>query len=786
MNTFGIGQPVRRVEDRRFLTGRARYVDDVTLPRQAHGALVLSPHPHARLRRMDVSRAMAAPGVIGVLTGADAARDNLGGIPPNFMPEDMGGPKGYRTFRPVLVADKARHVGERVAFVVAETAAQAREAAELVAVDYEPLPPAVTVEDAVRDGAGKIWEDWTSNVAFALMVGNPEATGAAFARARHVVSVRLLNNRLSANALEPRGAIGDYNPAEDSYTLYTSTQNPHGVRTVLAQAVFRIPETRLRVIAQDVGGGFGMKGDVYPEEALVLWASRRCGRPVKWIQTRSEGLLGDDHGRDQVVQGEMALDENGKILAIRAQALHAVGAYVAGAAVVPVLYALKLIPNAYVVPAVHVTTKAVFTNTAPTGPYRGAGRPEAVYLTERLLDRAGAVIGIDPVEIRRRNFIAPGAMPYAGPTGFVYDSGEFAVTMDRCLELADWTRFASRRAASETRGKRRGRALSYYIEDCGVFNDRMELRFDPSGNVTIVAGTFSHGQGHATTYAQMVCDWLGVPFENIRLVQGDTHQVSFGRGTYASRSAMIGGSALKAAADALVEKARPLAAHLMEAAAADVIFTEGRFRVVGTDRALPLVDVAKAFYRPVGLPKQFGIGLEASGAYAAEPQNFPNGAHICEVEVDPDTGAVAIDRYVVVDDVGRVINPLICEGQIQGGLAQGIGQALLEHVVYDRESGQLLSGTFAEYSMPRSDDLPPFTLDFHEVPCTTNPLGVKGVGEAGSVGAPPTVINAILDALRPLGVDHIDMPATPARIWERLQDARQAHQRPVPNPPREP
>ncbi len=771
MNTFGIGQPVRRVEDRRFLTGRARYVDDVDLPRQAYGALVLSPHAHARITRVDVARAAAAPGVISVLTGADAVRDKLGGIPPNAMPEDMGGPKGYRTFRPVLVADKVRHVGERVAFVVGETPAQAREAAELVEVDYEPLRAAPAVEDAVKDGAQKIWEDWANNVSFTLMMGKKDATDAVFASARHVVSLSLVNNRLSANALEPRGAIGDYNPADDTYTLYTSTQNPHGVRTVIAQAVFRLPETKVRVIAYDVGGGFGMKGDTYPEEALVLWASRRCGRPVKWIQTRSEGLLNDDHGRDQVVQGEMALDENGKILAIRAQALHALGAYVVGAAIVPVIYSLKLIPSAYAVPAVHVTSRAVFTNTAPTGPYRGAGRPEAVYLTERLLDRAAAVIGIDPVEIRRRNFIAPEAMPYTTPTGFVYDSGEFGATMDRCLDLADWKGFAARRAASEKLGKRRGRALSYYIEDCGVFNDRMELRFDPSGNVTIVAGTFSHGQGHATTYAQMVSDWLGVPFENIRLVQGDTNQVAFGRGTYASRSVMIGGSALKAAADALVEKARPLAAHLMEAAPADVVFKDGKFGVVGTDRAMPLIDVAKAFYRPVGLPKQFGIGLEASGAYSADPQNFPNGAHACEVEVDPDTGETTIDRYVVVDDVGRVINPLICEGQIQGGLAQGIGQALFEHVVYDRESGQLMSSTFADYCMPRSDHLPPFTTDFHDVPCRTNPLGVKGVGEAGSVGAPPTVINAILDALRPLGVDHIDMPATPARIWESVQRA---------------
>ena len=774
MNTFGIGQPVRRVEDRRFLTGRARYVDDVELPRQAYGALVLSPHAHARLRRVDVSRALAAPGVLCALTGADAARDKVGGLPPNAMPEDMGGPKGYRTLRPVLVADTVRHVGDRVAFVVAETPAGAREAAELIEVDYEPLPAAVTVDDAARDGAAKIWPSWTSNVCFTLAMGNKDATDAAFASARHVVTLTLLNNRLSANALEPRGAIGDYDAADDSYTLYTSTQNPHGVRTMLAQAVFHLPETKLRVIAGDVGGGFGMKGDTYPEEALVLWASRRCGRPVKWIQTRSEGLLSDDHGRDQVVHGEMALDEHGTILAVRAHARHALGAYVVGAAVVPVIYSLKLIPNAYAVPAVHVTSQAVFTNTAPTGPYRGAGRPEAVYLTERLLDRAAALIGVDPVEIRRRNFIAPEAMPYKTPTGFVYDSGEFAATMDRCLALADGEGFAARRAASERRGKRRGRALTYYIEDCGVFNDRMELRFDPSGNVTIVAGTFSHGQGHATTYAQMVSDWLGVPFENIRLVQGDTSQVAFGRGTYASRSSMVGGSALKAAADGIVEKARALAAHLMEAAPADVVFEDGKFRVVGTDRALPLVDVAKAFYRPVGLPKQFGIGLEASGAYAADPQNFPNGAHVCEVEVDPETGTLAIDRYVVVDDVGRVINPLICEGQIQGGLAQGIGQALFEHVAYDPESGQLLSGTFTDYAMPRSEDFPAFITDFQEIPCTTNPLGIKGIGEAGSVGAPPTVINAILDALRPLGVEHVDMPATPARIWEALRAASSA------------
>jgi carbon-monoxide dehydrogenase large subunit len=774
MNKFGIGQPVRRVEDQRFLTGRGRYVDDLQLAHQAYGAVVASPHAHARVRGIDASAALAAPGVLCVLTGADALAANLGGMPPLFMPEDMGGPKGYRTRRPLLAADKVRYVGDRVAFVVAATSQQARDAAELVAVDYEPLPAVVGAEEAVKDGAPRIWEEWSSNVAFPLMMGSKEATDAAFLKAAHVVSLRLENNRLSANSLEPRGAIGDYNPADEAFTLYTSTQNPHGVRTQLAQNVFRVPETKLRVVALDVGGGFGMKADTYPEEGLVLWASRALGRPVKWTATRSESLAGDDHGRDQVVTGEMALDADGRILAIRAQAVQAVGAYVVGAAVVPVLYALKLVPNVYAVPAVHVATRAVFTNTVPNHPYRGAGRPEAVYLTERLLDLAAQRLGIDSIELRRRNYIAPAALPHATPTGFVYDSGEFARLTDRCLELADWSGYGARRAASEKRGRRRGRALIYYLEDCGVFNDRMELRFDPSGTLTIVAGTFSHGQGHATTYAQMASDWLGVPFESIRFVQGDTDQVSFGRGTYASRSVMVGGGALKAAADNLIEKAKPLAAHLLEASPGDLAFKEGRFQITGTDRAIPLVDVAKAFYRPVGLPKQFGIGLEASGAYTTDPPNFPNGCHVCELEVDPETGVVSIDRYSVVDDVGRVINPLVCEGQIQGGLAQGIGQALLEKVVFDADSGQLLSGSFADYTMPRADDLPAFALDFIEVPCKTNPLGVKGVGEAGSVGAPPAVIGALLDALRPLGVDHIDMPATPLRVWQAIQAARRA------------
>ena len=779
MNRYGIGQPVRRVEDQRFLTGRARFVDDIQLAHMLHGAVVMSPHAHARIKNIDTKAASASPGVHLILTGADAKQDNLGGIPPLFMPEDMGGPKGYRTFRPLLEPAKARYVGDRIAFVVADTPEQARIAAEKVEIDWEPLPAVVNVEDAAKEGAPKVWDEWTSNMAFPLMMGNKEATEAAFAKAKHTVSVRLYNNRITANAMEPRATLGDYNAAEDTYTLYTSTQNPHGVRSILCGPVFHMPETKLRVIAPDVGGGFGMKGDIYPEDGLVLWASRRLRRPVKWVATRTESLLGDNHGRDQLISAEMALDDNGKILAIRAQALHAVGAYVTNAGVVPVLCALRNIPNVYVVPALLVAAKAIFTHTTPLGPYRGAGRPEAVYVTERLMEEAAKKLGIDPVELRRRNYIAPSAMPHnttAGWTvgaavGWTYDSGDFARLTDRCVELADWSGFEKRKKASEAKGRLRGRSLIYYLEDSGVFNERMEVRFDPSGMATIVAGTFSHGQGHATTYAQMVSEWLGVPFESIRFVQGDTDQVPFGRGTYASRSAMLGGSALKGAADAIIEKAKPLAAHLLEAAGADLEFREGKFTVVGTDRAIALTDVAKAFHRPVGLPPQFGVGLDASGS-SSHPPTFPNGCHACELEIDPETGVVEIDRYAVVDDVGRVINPMICHGQIEGALAQGIGQALMENVAFDRESGQMLSASFMDYAMPRASDLPPhYELDFIDVPAKTNPLGVKGVGEAGCVGAPPAVMNAILDALRPRGVKHLDMPATPRRVWEALQKA---------------
>jgi len=772
MNRFGIGQPVRRVEDARFLRGLGRYVDDIHFPGECHAVSVLSQYPHARIRRIDASQALAVEGVLCVLTGADAAKDGLGGFPPHFMPEDRGGPKGYRTLRPVLVADRVRCVGDRVAFVVAETLAAARDAAELIDIDYEPLDAVTNLEAAVKPGAPSIWDDCPGNVSFVLEMGDKAATDAAFETAAHVVAARLENNRLAPSALEPRCAIGQYDAAQGTYTLHTSSQNPHGVRTMLCRAIFGMPETRLRVVAPDVGGGFGLKTNPYPEDALVLWASRRCGRPVRWTATRSDSFLGDNHGRDQVIHGELALDGSGRILGVRAKGLHAVGAYTFSACVAPIEFSLFLIPNVYQVPTLHLVTSAVFTNTSPLGAYRGAGRPEAVYLIERLVEAGARKLGIDAAEIRRRNFIPPEKMPYHTLTGMVYDSGEFERVMTRCQKLADWDGFPARRKASADTGRLRGRGMAFYIEQGGRFNDRMELRFDPSGALTILAGTHSHGQGHATTYAQMVCDWLGVPFESIRFVQGDTGEVAYGRGTFAARSSLLGGNALRVAAEAIVSKARPMAAHLLEASAKDLVFEEGSFSIAGTDRRIPLAEVAAAFYRPAGVPKEFGVGLDAGGSWSAEPPNHPNGCHVCEVEIDASTGALAVERYTIVDDVGRVINPMICEGQVHGGLAQGIGQAVLESVVYDPESGQLLTGSFLDYAMPRADDMPEVCVAFEEIPATTNPLGVKGIGEAGSVGSPAAVINALIDALAPLGVESFDMPATPMRVWNAIQSAR--------------
>ena len=773
MAKFGIGQAVRRVEDRRFLTGQGRYVDDISLPGQCYGVTVLSPHAHARIKRVDITKAKAAAGVLCVLTGADAVAEKLGSFTAHLMPEDFGAPKGHRTFQPVLVADTVRFVGDRIAFVVTETLAQARDAAEMVEVDYEPLPAVVHLEDAAKEGATKVWEDCPQgNVGFRLMFGNKEATDAAFAKAKHVVELRVENNRLSPVAMEPRAAIGDYNAAEETYTLYTTSQNPHGVRMEMSH-IFHVPENRIRVIAPDVGGGFGLKGNPFPDDALVLWAARRLRRPVKWVASRSESMLTDHCGREMVYYGELALDEHGKILALRARCLFQLGAYFVGAGLAAGAMSVRFIPEAYDIQTMHIMSQGLFTNTSQYGPYRGAGRPEAAYFMERLIEHAARVIGIDPAEIRRRNLIPPNKLPYATPTLWNYDSGEFQRLMDKCIELSDWKGYAGRKKASQKNGKLRGRAVSYYIEFGGIFNERMELRFDPGGTLTILGGTHSHGQGHATVFAQLVHEWLGIPLEDIRYVQGDTAQVPIGRGTYGARSAMVGGNALKVASDGIVAKGKQLAAAMMEADAADIEFKDGHYRVVGTDKAITITDVAKASYAPMGpLTDKFGVGLEASGSWSANPPSHPNGAHACELEVDPETGEVIIDRYFVVDDLGRVLNPLIVRGQIHGGVVQGLGQALLEHQVYDRQSGQLVSGSFMDYGMPRADTMPNVETELEEVPCKTNPLGVKGIGESGTIGAPPTVINAVIDALSPLGVDRIEMPATPLRVWQAISRAR--------------
>lgn len=765
---FGIGQPATRKEDLRFLTGRGRYVADIDLVRQAHAVFVFSPHAHARIRGIEKAAAEQMPDVFAVLTGDDWAAEGLGTLDPEVMAEDMGGPAGFRTQRPPLAQGRVRYVGERVAVVVAATEAQARDAAELVSVDYEILPAVVRAEEAVQPGAPVVHEGAANNTSFTMRMGNAGAVDAAFARAHHVTRLSLTNNRLTAVTMEPRGCIGEYDPGTRRWTLFSSTQNVHGARQILAHQILHVPESRIRVVARDVGGGFGMKGNVYPEEAIVLWAARRIGRPVKWIPTRSEALLGDYQARDQNVTAELALDADGKFLGLRWTGSHNAGAYIEGAGIVMIVFSLKLASTVYDIPAVAVTSSLVFTNTAPTVPYRGAGRPEAVYIMERLVDRAARDMQIDPADLRKRNLIRADAYPYETRTGWIYDSGNYAAALAKCQALAHWDGYAARRAQSEAANKCRGRSITYYVDNTGVFNERMELRFDPSGELTIVAGTLSHGQGHETSYAQMVADWLGVPADKIHLLQADTDEVAIGRGTYASRSMMIGGSALRAAADEVIERGRRFAAHFMEADAADIAFADGEFRIAGTDRSMPIGQVAQMSFIPVGLPSGLGVGLQGAGAFNPDLPSFPNGCHICEVEIDPETGTVELDRYTVVDDIGTVINPLLAKGQIQGGIAQGAGQAVCEDIVYDPETGQLLTGTLLDYGIPRADTLPRVTVDFSPVPSPTNPLGAKGVGEGGTVASTPTVMNAILDALAPLGVTDVPMPATPERIWRAI------------------
>ncbi len=770
MVSRGIGAPVPRVEDRRLVTGHGLYVDDRVVAGVTHAAVVRSPHAHATIRAIRTEAALAIPGVLAVLTGDDYARDGLGGIPCTSVPAGLA---AYRPPFPALAHGRVRCVGDAVALVVAEGAATARDAAARVEVEYEPHPAAASIEAALAPGAPMVWDGAPDNVAFVKDYGDAAATNAALARAAHVTELVLEQNRVTGVPMEPRSYVGAYDAIGDRYTLFTTTQQPHRIKRLLATDVLRVPGHRVHVVAGDVGGGFGTKGGLYPEEILVVWAARRIGRPVKWVSDRAEAFLADFQGRDHRVRARLGLDRDGRIVGLEAAVDCNVGCQLSpSGAVVPLLVG-RMMSGPYAIAAIAARIRAVLTHTRTVTPYRGSGRPEATYLLERLLDRAAVETGIDAIDLRRRNLITKAAMPYRTAVGETYDCGDFPAVLTRGLDAAEWASFDMRRDASRRCGRLRGRGVAMYVEVCGIANERMEIRFDPTGCATVVAGTFSAGQGHATVYAQMVSQWLGVPFETVHVVQGDTDQVSHGGGSYGSRSMCVGGAALRHAADQVVERGRRVAAFLMEAAVADVEFARGRYAVRGTDRSVGITDVARAVYAPGGFPIELGVGLEAVGYFAAAPFNYPNGCHVAEVEIDPETGAVSLVAYSALDDVGVIVNPLLLDGQLHGGIAQGAGQALTEVIVLDA-AGQLVTGSFMDYAIPRADELPAFVLGTENLPTSGNPLGVKGGGELGTVGACAAVTSAVLDALRPLGVEHIDMPATPSRVWETMARARTA------------
>jgi aerobic carbon-monoxide dehydrogenase large subunit len=772
MGQFGMGQPVRRLEDHRLVTGHGRYTDDINLARQVYLHVVRSPHAHARVGRLDTAEAAAAPGVLAVYTAADLTRDGIGTIPfLTPLPNRDGSPCKAMPY-PVLAANVVRHAGDAVAVIVAETPAQARDAGELVAIDYEPLPAAVNTLAALDRGQPLVWDEAPNNLHLDWEIGDKAATDKAFAGAKHVVALRLGNNRLVANSMETRNAIGDWDAGEQRYTLYASTQGSHPVRQMMA-GVLSVPENRIRVVTPDVGGGFGMKLFLYREFVLVLYAARKLGRPVKWAPERSEAFLSDTQGRDNVTDAELALDGDGKFLAIRVATVANMGAYLSNfSSFIPTLAGTQMLTGLYTMPAAYVGVKCVFTHTVPIDAYRGAGRPEAAFVIERVVDVAARRLGIPAAELRRRNFVKREQMPYNTSLGLTYDSGDFVRNMDDALRLADQAGFASRRADSRKRGKLRGLGFSTYIEQCGTGGDEMaELRFDPSGAVTLLIGTQSSGQGHHTAYAQFVADGLGIPLEDIRFHQGDTDAVSFGRGTGGSRSLPVGGNAVKGAIEKVIAKTKKIAAHKLEAAEADIEFADGVFRIAGTDRHIDFTSVVKDSFEPGNLPPDMESGVDETARYMHKAATFPNGCHVCEVEIDPDTGVTRILRFVVVDDFGTVVNPLLLAGQVQGGIGQGVGQALLEDCLYDPESGQLVTGSLMDYAMPRADNVPAIEFSYNVVPCTTNPLGIKGAGEAGAIGAPPAVINAIVDALSEYGVEHVEMPATAERVWRAINEA---------------
>ena len=767
MGEFAIGQGVSRFEDPRLLQGGGRYVDDIKLPGMAHGVVVRSQHAHAKITSLDVSAAKEAPGVLAVLTAADIKAAGWGDLPiPGGLKRRDGSPM-IKTRYPILAEDRVRWVGDCVAFVVAETVAQALDAAELVAVDFEPLPAMTSTEAAAKPGAVKVWDDAPDNVCFVELIGDKAATDAAFAKADHVVKQKLVINRVTAATMEPRGAVGDYNAADERYTLYTAIQRPHPTRIDFAK-MMRIRESKIRIVTNDTGGSFGMKSPIFNEMPLVLLASKVTGRPVKWISTRTEAFLSDAQARDNVTEAEMALDKNGIMLGFRVKTIAAIGAYLQTAMPAFVFNAGSL-AGTYKTPAIHVDISAVFTHTNPIRPYRGNGRPEAGFVIERMVDCAADELGIDPAELRRRNYVPPSAMPYKTPLTFTWDCGEFEKNMDLAMQAADVKGFKARKAEAATRGKLRGLGMSNTIERAAPAGlEGAEVRFDRDGTLLLFSGANNQGQGHQTAFTQIVCDRLGVDPKDTQYIQGDTDQVFFGEGTGGSRSSAMAGSAFHLAAEKIITKARAIAAHMLQVQPDDLRYDEGVFSTSKTNRTLSMKELAAAALEPKNLPKDMEAGLFANAVYSAPVANYPNGVHICELEIDRDTGQVQIVRYHVVDDVGTVINPLLMHGQVQGGIAQGVGQALMEDIHFDAE-GQLVTASFQDYAMPHAHDLCDIEVDANPVPTKTNPLGVKGVGEAGCVGALPAVVNALVDALSEFGVRHIEMPATPERVWRAMQ-----------------
>jgi len=769
---FGVGQAVKRLEDRILVTGGGRYTDDVAIQGQAHAYILRSPHAHARIVSIDVGKAKSAKGVVAVLTGADVERDGLGLMPCMIPMNSRDGKPRFDTPRPILAKDRVRHVGDPVALVVAETLHQARDAAERIAMEYEELPHSVDTYAATQPGAPKVWDHVPNNVAFDWEKGDRAAVEAAMAGAHRVVKLRIVNNRVIVNSMEARACVAEYDAAKDRVTLYTSCQSVHGLRNQLADIVLKLPKEKVRVVSGHVGGGFGMKLFLHPETALIPWAARKLERAVRWAADRSEGFQSDSQGRDHVSFVELALDKDARFLALRVGTYANEGAYLSNYAPFVATGGSDMHVGLYKTPAIYTRVLGVLTNTVPVDAYRGAGRPEAAYLIERVVDAAAREVGLSPDEIRRRNFIPPEAMPYKTPLGDVFDGGEFQACMDKAMKLADWSGFEARRKKSAAKGKLRGRGMATYIERCGGGAPETAIaKFDPKKKkVTLYIGNQDNGQAHVTSYTQVISSALDLDAKHIEIVQGDTDLVPHGL-TGGSRALPVGGAAMLGVSDKIKAKGKEVASRLLEAGVEDIEYKDGQFRIVGTDRRASLWDVAAAASDPKLLPQGASLGLDEQYTRQPEAATFPNGCHIIEIEIDPDTGSVHIDRYVVVDDFGAVINPLTLASQVHGGIVQGLGQALHENTVYDTESGQLVTGSFMDYNMPKADAFPFFAFDTHNVRCKTNPLGIKGSGEAGCIGAPPAVINALADALAPLGIKHIDMPATPRAIWEAIQAA---------------